>query len=143
MYYYTELDKMQYSTDSVESLKDLASIAVGYFKPGFVLFLEGPVGIGKSEFVKEMLNILGIKYAGSPTFGLINHYKTDLGYDIVHVDLYRDRNILDHLIEYDNAVFLIEWPSLSDDVVRTFPNAIRVVFSYNKDNRSCKWIGHA
>ena len=65
----------------------------------------------------------------SPTFSLINEYKTDAGASIFHLDLYRlkDENEaydigIEELLETD-SLKLIEWPqkinSLLDDEVHS------------------------
>ena len=82
-------------------------------------FLKGIVGAGKTTLVKEIckdLHVLDI--VNSPTFSIINEYKTRENKVIFHMDLFRleNKNEINDLgiTEYlDNKNFvIIEWPEL-------------------------------
>jgi tRNA threonylcarbamoyladenosine biosynthesis protein TsaE len=78
--------------------------------------LHGPLGAGKTSFVRHLLRALGI--AGrikSPTYALLEPYELD-GWHISHIDLYRledarewsDAGLRDTLAQ--PGLKLIEWP---------------------------------
>ncbi|WGH76073.1 tRNA (adenosine(37)-N6)-threonylcarbamoyltransferase complex ATPase subunit type 1 TsaE [Tenacibaculum tangerinum] len=89
-------------------------IAVAQHK---ILLFYGEMGVGKTTLIKEICNVLGAEdIAHSPTFSLVNEYKTDTNNTIYHFDFYRiedeeeayDMGIEDYL--YSNHWCLIEWP---------------------------------
>ena len=58
---------------------------------GVVLSLNGPLGAGKTVFVKGLAEGLGVAAAvvASPTFSIANEYETAGGGWLRHVDFYR------------------------------------------------------
>tara|TARA_B100000927_G_scaffold5885_1_gene4581 strand:+ start:288 stop:701 length:414 start_codon:yes stop_codon:yes gene_type:complete len=83
-----------------------------------IVCLEGRMGTGKTTFIKSVcsnLNVIG--KISSPTFSLINEYKTKNGDLIYHFDFYRVENKEEALnlgIEeyfYSPNLCLIEWAS--------------------------------
>lgn len=80
------------------------------------LYFIGEIGAGKSCFIRELLQTLGVKQKiKSPTFSIIESYQTDSDL-FVHMDLYRlmDEEELEYLgldeYELDASIILIEWP---------------------------------
>lgn len=84
---------------------------------GEILLLSGPLGAGKTIFVKGIAAALGInaEEVTSPSFTLVNPYDGRL--PLYHIDLYRlDEGAsaahavdLDELLTNDEAVVVIEW----------------------------------
>lgn len=84
---------------------------------GEILLLSGPLGAGKTMFVKGLASGLGIdaEEVTSPSFTLVNPYDGRLG--LYHIDLYRlDEGAsaahavdLDELLTDEQAVIVIEW----------------------------------
>ncbi|HKQ53620.1 MAG TPA: tRNA (adenosine(37)-N6)-threonylcarbamoyltransferase complex ATPase subunit type 1 TsaE [Pyrinomonadaceae bacterium] len=85
---------------------------------GEILLLDGPLGAGKTVFVKGLAHALGIDTdeVTSPSFTLVNIY--DEGrIRLYHMDLYRLSEgasaahavDLDELLTDERAVFVIEW----------------------------------
>jgi tRNA threonylcarbamoyladenosine biosynthesis protein TsaE len=84
---------------------------------GEILLLSGPLGAGKTIFVKGIAAALGLDAADvtSPTFTLVNPYAGRL--TLYHIDLYRlDEGAsaahavdLDELLRDEEAVLVIEW----------------------------------
>lgn len=79
--------------------------------------LDGPLGAGKTVFVKGLASALGIdpEEITSPSFTLVNPYAGRL--PLVHIDLYRlDQGAaaanavdLEELLSDERAVVVIEW----------------------------------
>lgn len=84
---------------------------------GEILLLDGPLGAGKTIFVKGLAAGLGVdaEEVTSPSFTLVNPYEGRL--PLFHIDLYRlDAGAsaahavdLDELITNEQAVIVIEW----------------------------------
>ena len=136
---------------SEETTKELANNFSNYLKGGEVIFLYGEMGVGKTTFVKYLINQLLIKKnlqtteVTSPTFNLLNEYEVD-NLIIKHYDLFRLKNEseiknLDLFDQNKNTITLIEWPELieKENVKKT----IDLVFNYENEfnNRSVKIDG--
>ncbi|MGH9969061.1 MAG: tRNA (adenosine(37)-N6)-threonylcarbamoyltransferase complex ATPase subunit type 1 TsaE [Pyrinomonadaceae bacterium] len=84
---------------------------------GEILLLRGPLGAGKTVFVKGIAAALGTHpdEVTSPSFTLVNPYQGRL--PLYHIDLYRlDEGAsaayavdLDELLTNERAVIVIEW----------------------------------
>ena len=68
---------------SEETTKELAKQLSNYLKGGEIIFLYGEMGVGKTTFVKYLINEFQIKKklqtteVTSPTFNLLNEYEID------------------------------------------------------------------
>ena len=84
---------------------------------GDTVLLEGPIGAGKSHFVRSAMRSLAVSEdIPSPTFTLVQTYQTSK-LEIWHADLYRltDSNEIDELGLFeamDTALVFVEWPEL-------------------------------
>jgi len=107
---------------SEETTKELANNFSNYLKGGEIIFLYGEMGVGKTTFVKYLINQFLIKKnlqtteVTSPTFNLLNEYEVD-NLIIKHYDLFRLKNEseiknLDLFEQNKNTITLIEWPEL-------------------------------
>ena len=105
---------------SEKETKKIAEIFSRNIKLGDVVFLYGEVGVGKTTFIKYIINALqylnkqSITEITSPTFSILNQYKFN-EIEIDHYDLYRIKNSEDFLSlslfeDYKNKITLIEWP---------------------------------
>ena len=106
---------------------------------GDIIFLYGEIGVGKTTFVRFLVNHLevenGIKKSDilSPTFNIVYDY--DIGdIKILHYDLYRLKNYKDisQLGMFETSkehIKIVEWPEL----IRSKPkHRIDILFKYSK-----------
>jgi len=93
--------------------------------PGSRVFaLYGQMGAGKTTFIKAICHELGVTdVVQSPTFSIINEYKTTQGESIFHFDFYRikkleevfDIGYEDYL--YSGSYCFLEWPELIESLL--------------------------
>lgn len=93
----------------------LGRLLGGALQPGLTVLLSGDLGAGKTVFVKGVGDALGLAAVRSPSFTLINEYRSER-LILAHADLYRlDEDGADELglEEYagsGDAVLIVEWP---------------------------------
>ncbi|HEY5633610.1 MAG TPA: tRNA (adenosine(37)-N6)-threonylcarbamoyltransferase complex ATPase subunit type 1 TsaE [Burkholderiaceae bacterium] len=96
----------------------LAAAVAPHFRPGFVLYLSGDLGSGKTTFARAVLHALGHRSrVPSPTFTLVQSYNLS-SFQLYHFDLYRfsspeqwrDAGFDEHL--GGDAAAIVEWPEL-------------------------------
>lgn len=84
-------------------------------RPGVTVLLRGDLGAGKTVLVRGVGDELGAKGVRSPSFTLINEYRTPTLL-LVHADLYRldtggaDALGLEEYVGLPDAALLVEWP---------------------------------
>jgi len=89
-----------------------------------VFALYGGMGVGKTSFIKEVYRNFGVvDEVTSPTFAIINEYKTSSNELLYHFDLYRLDSINDArnigVEEYldSGCVCMIEWPEIIESLL--------------------------
>ena len=107
---------------------------------GDVAYLHGEIGVGKTTFIRHLINNLqqlnkiNLTEVTSPTFNLVNEY--DVGSFIIqHYDLYRLTNYSEikniGLFESkDEIVTLVEWP---EKIKKIIDKKIDLFFEYDDD----------
>jgi tRNA threonylcarbamoyladenosine biosynthesis protein TsaE len=113
----------QTDLNDVEQTSELAHQIGEKLNGGEILQLVGDMGSGKTTFVKALAAGAGSKdHVSSPSFTISNQYKTkDL--TIYHFDFHRlnepgiMRSELAEIIKDDNAVVVIEWADIVEDVL--------------------------
>ena len=136
---------------SENKTEELAKKLLKKLKPGNIVFLYGEMGVGKTTFIKYLINGLQKEKklkqteVTSPTFNLLNEYEAD---DLIikHYDLFRlkDESEVKNLDLFDNnqnTIILIEWPELINK--ENFNKTIDLIFNYENElnNRSVKIDG--
>lgn len=84
----------------------------------------GAMGAGKTTFIKAICEVLGaIDIISSPTFTLVNEYRTASGEEIFHIDFYRikkQEEVFDFGVEEyltGESYCFMEWPELVEDIL--------------------------
>ena len=127
----------------ISSILDLQKITSSIHKillPGDVIFLYGQIGVGKTTFVRLLINNyenekkLKKSEVLSPTFNIVFEYDIK-DFTIEHYDLYRLKNEkeIKNIGLFSNLkqnITIVEWPEL----IKNKPiNRIDLFFEYSKD----------
>ena len=104
---------------NLEALHAAAKEFAGLMGDNTVFAFYGDMGAGKTTFINELCRALGVDGddTASPTFALINEYRSDTTAELIyHFDFYRIED-LDEALElgiedyFDSgALCFIEWP---------------------------------
>jgi len=135
---------------SIEDTEKFSKKISEIISSGDVVFLYGEIGVGKTTFVRFIVNYLekknGIKNSEvlSPTFNIVYDYDVKK-IKILHYDLYRLKNYQDisqlGIFETSNkSIKIIEWPEL----IKLKPeDRIDIQFQYSKliNSRKVKIAG--
>ena len=124
--------------------KSIAKIFSKNIKLGNSLFLKGELGVGKTTFIKHLINFIQIANSQpitevtSPTFNLVNEYQID-ALILKHYDLYRinnEKELISIGLFEDNSkqITLIEWPELIKN--NKIKNIIDLYFEYDENYNS-------
>jgi len=112
-------------------LQSAAKKILTYTKPNKILAFYGSMGAGKTTIIKVVCSMLGATdLVSSPTFTLVNEYKTLTGESLYHIDFYRIRKtdeVYDFGIEEyfaSGAYCFLEWPELIEDILP--PETVRI-----------------
>ena len=100
--------------------KSIAEVFSNNINAGDTLFFRGELGVGKTTFIRYLINFLqkknkqSITEVSSPTFNIVHEYQLS-SLIIKHYDLYRinDEKELINIGIYEgnsNEITLIEWP---------------------------------
>jgi tRNA threonylcarbamoyladenosine biosynthesis protein TsaE len=123
---------------SLDGIADAARQFVDAMGENKVFAMFGPMGVGKTTFVKAVCELLGVEDTiTSPTFAIVNEYRTNTGDQIFHFDFYRIRKVeevYDMGYEdyvYSGAVCFLEWPELIEELLPE--DAVRVTLSEEED----------
>ena len=141
----TAINNSKIDISSEQSTKRLAKNLIDHIKHGDILFLYGEMGVGKTTFIKYLINQLQkknnlkITEVTSPTFNLLNEYQIN---DIIvkHYDLFRlkHKSEIINLDIFDNNekfITFIEWPELIDKkLIKTID--LNFLYENKLNNRS-------
>ena len=137
----TKSDKIELSSE--KNIEELAGKFLNKIKPGDIIFLYGEIGVGKTTFVRYLVNKfqkenkLEITEVTSPTFNLLSEYQINQ-IKINHYDLFRlksseEINNLDLFGDSKNSIILIEWPQMIKEKPK---NLIELFFEYEKNHQT-------
>ncbi|ENA1795288.1 tRNA (adenosine(37)-N6)-threonylcarbamoyltransferase complex ATPase subunit type 1 TsaE [Flavobacterium psychrophilum] len=112
--------KIEFNLDEIE----IVSKKILSKNPEKVILFNGEMGAGKTTLIKVLCKQLGVKSpTNSPTFSLVNEYKSDNNKLIYHFDLYRLKNQnealdmgIDEYLYSENWCF-IEWSEKISDLI--------------------------
>lgn len=112
---------MNFTAQSPEDWAPAAAALAQILAKKPVAAFYGAMGVGKTTFIKVLCQHLGIAdTVNSPSFAIINEYKTGDGQPVYHFDLYRIKEPQELLdiggddYFYSGDICLVEWPEKAD-----------------------------
>jgi tRNA threonylcarbamoyladenosine biosynthesis protein TsaE len=132
----SEIIDISLEVKTAELAKNFSKI----LKKGDIVFFHGEIGVGKTTFIRYLVNFFQIKNhldlteVTSPTFNLVNEYDVGI-FTIQHYDLYRLTNSdetknIGLLEDQKDILTLVEWPEKIDSKI---DNKIDLFFKYGED----------
>ena len=124
----------------LDRINDAAKQFIEKMGDNTVFAFRGDMGAGKTTFIKAICEHLGVEdVINSPTFAIVNEYRSGSGELIYHFDFYRinkpeeayDFGYEDYF--YSGALCFIEWPEKVEDLL---PSDSVDVFIEETDNGS-------
>lgn len=129
---------MEIKIQSLEEIHEAARTFIHEMGDNTVFAFYGKMGAGKTTFIKAVCECLGVEdVINSPTFAIVNEYRSETGELIYHFDFYRikkleevyDMGYEDYF--YSGALCFIEWPELIEEVLPG--NAVKVEIAEAED----------
>ncbi len=130
---------------SLEEIGNAAKKIIAATSANTVFALHGDMGAGKTTLVHAICEALGAEgNISSPTFSIINQYKTNDGRTIYHIDLYRLKDE-DEAIQagvedclFSGNICFVEWPERAPGI---FPDdTLHLKISLGENNsRKIEW----
>ena len=136
----SEIIDISLEVKTAELAKNFSKI----LKKGDIVFFHGEIGVGKTTFIRYLVNFFQIKNhldlteVTSPTFNLVNEYDVGI-FTIQHYDLYRLTNSdetknIGLLEDQKDILTLVEWPEKIDSKIDSkIDNKIDLFFRYGED----------
>ena len=133
---------MEIKITSLEQIHDATRQFIEAMGDNTVFAFYGKMGAGKTTFIKAVCECLGVEdVINSPTFAIVNEYRSGSGELIYHFDFYRikkleevyDMGYEDYF--YSGALCFIEWPELVEDLLPA--DAVKVSIEEDEDGTRC------
>lgn len=134
------------------NIKDLSEIDaaakafLNEIKGHSLVAFYAPMGAGKTTFTTAVCRQLGVDEdaVSSPTFAIVNEYRTSSGEPVFHFDFYRIDKIAEALdigfYDYidSGSLCLMEWPENIEEIIPD--ETLRIKILVNPDNsRTVTW----
>ena len=140
MHIATKSSKIDLSSEN--KTEELAKKILKKLKPKDIIYLYGEMGVGKTTFVRYLINEfqkknkLQITEVTSPTFNILCEYDINQ-IKINHYDLFRLKTKeeilnLDIFNDISNTITFIEWPQIID---KKLDNLIELDFKYEENHQ--------
>jgi len=115
---------MEIIINQLDELPKVAQQLLAYTQDRKIMTFVGEIGAGKTTFIQQICQQLGVEEAvTSPTFSIVNEYTNSQENTIFHIDLYRlksEEEALNIGIEeyLDRADYcFIEWPQIIENLL--------------------------
>lgn len=121
--------KIERITHDPAETMHFASVLASHLRGGDVIAIDGPLGAGKTCFVRGLAQGLGVNPAevSSPTFMICQEYR-GRSVSLAHFDWYRvaggdelESIGWDELIAAQDSILAVEWPSRAPAALKGLP----------------------
>jgi tRNA threonylcarbamoyladenosine biosynthesis protein TsaE len=126
----------------IKNKRHLASAAkklLKYSGENKIFAFYGSMGAGKTTIIKAICEVLAaVDIVSSPTFTLVNEYRTSTGETLYHIDFYRikkQEEVFDFGIEdylSGESYCFMEWPELVEEILPTERVNVRITVNDNE-----------
>lgn len=135
---------MELKIDSIDKIQIAAKEFIKQMGDNTVFAFRGEMGAGKTTFIKAICEELGVEdVINSPTFAIVNEYRSNSGELIYHFDFYRikdESEAFDFGYEdyfFSGSLCFIEWPERIESLL---PHDVVNVAIEKDENESRKII---
>ena len=137
---------MEFRIESLDKINETAKAFINAMGDNTVFAFHGEMGAGKTTFIKAVCETLGVDdVINSPTFAIVNEYRSASGELIYHFDFYRINKIeeaYDFGYEdyfYSGSLCFIEWPERVESLLPA--DTVNVRITINPDDSRTVHIG--
>jgi tRNA threonylcarbamoyladenosine biosynthesis protein TsaE len=127
---------------SLDKIQNVAAKLLAETTAHKVFAFHGDMGAGKTTFIHALCEAMHITdVVTSPTFSIINQYKTNNGQTVYHMDLYRikdENEAINAGVEdclYSGNTCLVEWPEKATEI---FPDDTLHIYITSSDDNTRK-----
>lgn len=121
------------SIDSLSGLDEVAEAVVESLDGRTVVAFCGEMGAGKTTLIRAIMERLGSKdTVTSPTFAIVNQYRTGMGDTVYHFDFYRINSMSEAFdlgyeeYFYSGDLCLVEWPEKIEPLIPDDAMIVRI-----------------
>jgi tRNA threonylcarbamoyladenosine biosynthesis protein TsaE len=130
---------MEIKITNLNDIRSAARLFIEQMGDNTVFAFYGHMGAGKTTFIKAICEELGVEdVINSPTFAIVNEYRSESGELIYHFDFYRI-NKLEEAFDFgyedyffSGALCFIEWPEKIEEILPG--DCVSVHIDVNEDN---------